>query len=289
MKIDTITVVGAGQMGAGIAQVCAVAGYKTYMSDVSAAQLQKGMATIRKFLEKDVQKGKRTPHEIEAILERLHPIDNPLTGARESQLIIEAASERLDIKQKIFAELDGVAPPEAILGTNTSSIPITTLAGGTKRPSQVVGIHFMNPVPVMRLVEVVAGLQTSEQTLETAQEVARALGKEVVVARKDFPGFIVNRMLMPFINEAVWLMHDGMGSRDDIDQGARLGLNHPMGPLELADFVGLDTCLSILEVLYEGYGDPRFRPCPLLRQMVQAGYLGKKAGRGFYEYKYDSR
>jgi 3-hydroxybutyryl-CoA dehydrogenase len=284
MRIDTITVVGAGQMGSGIAQVCAVAGFETHLADISRAQLDKGLETIRRSLDREAQKGKRTPHEVESILGRLRPAISPVDGAQRSQLVIEAATERLELKQKIFSELDSAAPPAAILATNTSSIPITTLAGGTRRPAQVVGLHFMNPVPVMRLVEVVAGLQTSEATLQAAQELARALGKEVIVARKDFPGFIVNRMLMPFINEAIWLLHDGMGSREDIDAGSKLGLNHPMGPLTLADFVGLDTCLSILEVLHEGYGDPRFRPCPLLRQLVQAGYLGKKAGRGFYEY-----
>jgi 3-hydroxybutyryl-CoA dehydrogenase len=284
MKIDTVTVVGAGQMGSGIAQVCAAAGLETHLSDVSAEQLDKGVAGIRRNLERDVQKGKRAADEVEAILARLHPALSPSEGAAGSQLVIEAATEHMELKRQIFAALDAAAGPESILATNTSSIPITTLASGTRRPSQVVGIHFMNPVPVMRLVEVVAGLQTSEATLETACALARALGKEVIVARKDYPGFLVNRMLMPFINEAVWLLHDGMGTREDIDQGAKLGLNHPMGPLSLADFVGLDTCLAILEVLQEGYGDPRFRPCPLLRQMVQAGYVGKKAGRGFYEY-----
>jgi 3-hydroxybutyryl-CoA dehydrogenase len=284
MKIDTITIVGAGQMGSGIAQVCAVGGYRTFLTDVSEAQLERGIDAIHRNLDRDVHKGKRSPAEVQTILDRLQTAKSAAEPASQSQLVIEAATEKLELKQRIFAELDAAAPPEAILATNTSSIPITTLAGGTRRPRQVVGIHFMNPVPVMKLVEVVAGLQTSEETLQSAQDVARALGKEVIVARKDFPGFIVNRMLMPFINEAVWLLHDGMGSREDIDQGARLGLNHPMGPLQLADFVGLDTCLSILEVLQEGYGDPRFRPCPLLRQMVQAGYMGRKTGRGFYEY-----
>ena len=284
MKIETVTVVGAGQMGNGIAQVCAASGFTTHLCDVSQVQLEKGMATIRANLDREVKKGKRTAEEVTAILGRLHASLSPQDGAKQSQLVIEAATERMELKQKIFVDLDAAAPPEAILATNTSSIPITTLAGATKRPSQVVGIHFMNPVPVMKLVELVAGLQTSEETLAAAKEMAVTLGKEVIVSRRDFPGFIVNRMLMPFINEAVWLLHDGVGTREDIDQGAKLGLNHPMGPLTLADFIGLDTCLAILEVLQDGYGDPRFRPCPLLRQMVQAGYLGKKSGRGFYEY-----
>jgi 3-hydroxybutyryl-CoA dehydrogenase len=284
MKIETITVVGAGQMGSGIAQVSAAAGLETHLTDVSQQQLDLGVAGIRRNLEREVQKGKRTPDEVEAIQSRLHPATSPQYGAARSQLLIEAATERLELKQRIFAELDGAAPEDAILASNTSSIPITTLAAGTRRPEQVVGIHFMNPVPVMRLIEVVAGLQTSAATLRAAQDFARTLGKEVIVAHRDFPGFLVNRMLVPFLNEAIWLLHDGMGTREDIDAGAKLGLNHPMGPLTLADFVGLDTCLAILEVLQDGYGDPRFRPCPLLRQMVQAGYLGKKSGRGFYEY-----
>ncbi len=285
MKIETVTVVGSGQMGSGIAQVCAVAGYETYVTDLSGAQLEKSEAGIRKRLARNVEKGRMTSQEIDGVWERLHFVQDARKAAGQSQLIIEAAIEKLDVKTEIFKMLDEAAPEEAILTSNTSSIPITTLAAATKRPPKVAGMHFMNPVPVMKLVELIAGLQTSQETLAAIREVAESVGKQVVVAQKDMPGFIVNRLLMPSINEAVWLLHEGIGSARDIDKGARLGLNHPMGPLTLADFIGLDTCLFILEVLYEGYGgDPRFRPCPLLKQMVGAGHLGRKVGRGFYEY-----
>jgi len=270
-------------MGRGIAQVSAQSGYNTHLVEIDKAQLDKGMAHINKILDKDLNKGKISAEDKDAVLGRLHPATT-MDGAAESELAIEAVTENIEVKKKIFMELDEKCPAEAILASNTSSIPITTMAAATSRPTQFLGMHFMNPVPVMKLCELVMGYDTSESTLEVAKQVCATMKKEIIVARRDFPGFIVNRICVPLINEAAWLLHDGMGSVEDIDKGVKLGLNHPMGPLTLADFVGLDTLLYILQIMHDIYGDPKYRPCPLLTQMVNAGHYGRKSGRGFYDY-----
>lgn len=283
MDVRTITVIGAGLMGRGIAQVSAQAGFETHLVEIDQVQLDKGMSHIKKILEKDVGKGKLSSEERDAALGRLHP-STTLDGAKASELVIEAIIENIDIKVKLFGQLDEICPAHTILASNTSSIPITRMAAATKRPRQFLGMHYMNPVPVMKLCELVMGYDTSEETLEVAKQVCARQGKEIIVAKRDFPGFIVNRICVPLINEAIWLLHDGMGSVEDIDKGIKLGLNHPMGPLTLADFVGLDTTLYILQIMLDIYGDPKYRPCPLLTQMVNAGHFGAKSGRGFYDY-----
>lgn len=284
MEVKTITVIGAGLMGRGIAQVSAESGYRTHLVEVDAAQLEKGMAHIKKILAKDVSKGKKTEEFTQEALGRLHP-SSSLDVAADSDLVIEAVTENVEVKKTIFKALDEMCPAETILASNTSSIPITTLAAATKRPTQVLGMHFMNPVPVMKLCELVLGYETSEEALQIAKDVCATMKKEIIVAKRDFPGFIVNRICVPLINEAIWLLHDGMGTVEDIDKGVKLGLNHPMGPLTLADFVGLDTTLYILQIMLDIYGDPKYRPCPLLTQMVNAGHYGAKSGRGFYDYR----
>ncbi len=277
-----IMVIGAGQMGSGITQVAAQAGFSVIMQDVKEEFTARGMKTIRTSLERFVKKGTMTPETVEEIISRITPTTD-VAMAKEADVIIEAAIEKMDIKKAIFRQLDELASDNALLASNTSSLAITELAAVTKRPEKVMGMHFMNPVPMMKLVEMIRGLQTSDETYETIEALAKEMGK-TPVAVKDFPGFISNRVLMPMINEAVYCLYEGVATPDAIDEIMKLGMSHPMGPLQLADFIGLDTCLYIMEVLYEGFGDSKYRPCPLLRKYVEAGYLGKKSGRGFYEY-----
>lgn len=281
-QIKVIGVLGAGQMGAGIAQVAATVGYQVLLADISLERSEQGKAGVEKQLTRSVVKERITEAQKTEILGRLTPIGGmeALSGA---DFVVEAATENEELKLKLFAQLDEYCAPHAILATNTSSIPITRIAAATTRPHKVIGMHFMNPVPVMKLVEVIKGLATDEETYELTEALAAKMGKTTVLAR-DMPGFIVNRILMPMINEAVTALYEGIGSREDIDAGMKLGTNQPMGPLTLADFIGLDTCLAIMEVLHEGMGDSKYRPCPLLKQYVDAGWMGRKSGRGFYEY-----
>ncbi len=279
---DRIAVLGAGQMGNGIAHVFAQAGYPVALIDISKAALARGRETIARNLDRQIKKGALQAADKEAILGRIADHES-LDAVHDATLVIEAVTENRDLKAQIFAELDAKAPAGAILATNTSSISITEIAARTKRPDAVIGMHFMNPVPVMQLVEIIRGLATSDATTTKVVELSRAVGKTPVEAN-DFPGFIANRILMPMINEAVYALMEGVGTVEAIDTVMKLGMNHPMGPLTLADFIGLDTCLAILEVLHDGLGDPKYRPCPLLRKYVAAGWLGRKSGRGFYEY-----
>lgn len=282
MEVKRFAVVGAGQMGAGIAQVAAASGLEVDLVDVVAGAAAKGLAGIEKQLDKAVQKGKLEASEREAILARIHPASE-LEAARGANFVVEAIVENENIKKDVFKTLDALLAPEAILASNTSSIPITRLAAATSRPEKVVGMHFMNPVPVMKLVEVIRAAQTSDATYDATSALAAKLNKTIVTS-KDFPGFIVNRILIPMLNEAAFALQEGLASARDIDQAMKLGCNMPMGPLELADFIGLDTCLSICEVLHKGLGDDKYRPSPLLRQHVDAGWLGRKTGRGFHTY-----
>ena len=277
-----IAVIGAGQMGNGIAHVFAQGGHDVTMIDVSAEALQRGRDTIAKNLDRQVKKGALTGEDANVALSRINTALT-LDHVADAALVVEAATERTDLKFRIFEDLDRLAPAGAILASNTSSISITEIAARTKRPELVIGMHFMNPVPVMKLVEVIRGLATSDETTRQVMELASALGKTPVEVN-DFPGFVANRILMPMINEAIYCVMEGVGTPEAIDQVMKLGMNHPMGPLTLADFIGLDTCLAILEVLHDGLGDPKYRPCPLLRKYVAAGWYGKKAGRGFYTY-----
>ena len=283
MSIEKVMVIGAGQMGSGIAQVCAQAGFTVILNDVKDEFFERGLATITKNLARDVEKGRKTEEEKAQVLARIIK-STSIDDAKDADIIIEAAVENMEIKQSIFKQLDVIAPAHAILATNTSSLPITEIAAVTNRPEQVIGMHFMNPVPVMQLVEIIRGLATADEVYEAVATMTKHIGKTGVEVN-DFPGFISNRILLPMINEAIYALYEGVATKEAIDDVMKMGMNHPMGPLTLADFIGLDTCLSIMEILHEGLGDSKYRPCPLLRKYVAAGWLGKKSGRGFYVYE----
>ncbi len=282
MDAQRIAVIGAGTMGNGIAQVMAAKGLDVLMTDINEAAVQRGLTAIGKSLERLVARQKLSVGESTATLGRIRTAST-LEATRDSDLVVEAATERVDLKLKIFADLDRIVKPEAILASNTSSISLTRIAAATQRPAQVIGMHFFNPVPVMALVEIIRALQTSDATFETVKALALRIGKTPVEVTNS-PGFVANRILLPMLNEAVYCLYERLASAEDIDTVMKLGMAHPMGPLALADLIGLDTCLSILEVLYEGFKDPKYRPCPLWREKVDAGHLGRKTGRGFFVY-----
>jgi 3-hydroxybutyryl-CoA dehydrogenase len=283
VDIKNVGVIGAGQMGNGIAHVCALAGYNVLMNDVSGERIKAGMATINGNMARQVSKKTITEEDRKAALARIKPAEK-YDALSQCDLVIETAVEKEDVKRKIFADLCAGLKPEAIIATNTSSLSITRLAATTDRPERFIGIHFMNPVPLMELVEVIRGIATDDATFETSKAFVAKLGKTIAVS-EDFPAFIVNRILLPMINEAIYTLYEGVGNVESIDTAMRLGAHHPMGPLELADFIGLDTCLSVMQVLYEGLADSKYRPCPLLVKYVEAGWLGRKTQRGFYDYR----
>jgi len=281
--IRSVGVIGAGQMGNGIAHVCALAGYSVRLTDISPDRVRAGLATINGNMARQVSKQVITEGDRKAALERIKA-EESIEGLGQCDLVIETATEKEDVKRKIFNALCTNLKPDAIIGTNTSSISITRLAASTDRPEKFIGIHFMNPVPLMELVELIRGIATDDPTFETTRAFVASLGKTIAVA-EDFPAFIVNRILLPMINEAIYTLYEGVGTVESIDTAMRLGAHHPMGPLELADFIGLDTCLSVMQVLYEGLADSKYRPCPLLVKYVEAGWLGRKTQRGFYDYR----
>ena len=283
MQVKTFGVIGAGQMGNGIAQVAATSGLDVIMNDIKAEFVERGLAAITKILSRNVDKGKITGEEKDAVLGRIKTSVS-LQDMAAADFVVEAATENEAIKNQIFKDLDEICNSDVILSSNTSSIPIGRIAAQTRRPDKVIGMHFMNPVPVMRLVEVIPGIATSDETFQLTWDLAEKFGKTPAKSN-DYPGFIANRILMPMINEAVFCLYHGVGTREDIDTVMKLGMNHPMGPLTLADLIGLDTCLAIMETLYDGFKDSKYRPCPLLRKYVEAGWLGRKTGKGFYDYK----
>lgn len=286
--MQRITVIGSGTMGNGIAHVFAQHGYTTTLVDLNASALERALATINKNLDRQVSKGSLTEDQKAATLANLTTTTSLADGVKEAQLVVEAATENVDLKLKLFTELDSLAPADCLLASNTSSISITRLAAATKRPAQVIGMHFMNPVPVMKLVEVIRGYATSQEVTHTVMDLSRKLNK-VPVEVNDYPGFVSNRILMPMINEAIITLFEGVAGVEEIDTVMKLGMAHPMGPLQLADFIGLDVCHSILEVLHEGFGNPKYYPCPLLTNMVRAGHKGVKSGVGFYDYSHGGK
>ncbi|HEX8254355.1 MAG TPA: 3-hydroxybutyryl-CoA dehydrogenase [Thermoanaerobaculia bacterium] len=281
--MQNIVVIGGGTMGNGIAHTAAASGFDVTLVDVNESILQRAVSTITANLQRGVDKGKMTAEERDAIVGRIRPATS-VDAIGDADIVIEAIIEQLQAKTELFAKLDQVTRPDCILASNTSSISITKIAAATKRPENVIGMHFMNPVPVMTLVEVIRGIATSDETWQKVEDLSKRMGKTPIEVN-DYPGFISNRVLMPMINEAIFSLYEGVATRDAIDGVMKLGMNHPMGPLTLADFIGLDVCLAILRVLEQGFGDPKYRPCPLLVKMVDAGWLGRKSGRGFYEYK----